>query len=102
MTEIDLDALEATARTQAAAYSKMLELDGGVGLLGVRHPDMFEDMMAWDGSSENDHADTVLALIARLREAEAVIDAILDYDGPEAADMRNIALAYKTTKTEGE
>ena len=42
---------------------------------------------------------TVLALIARLREAEAVIAQILDYEGPEAADMRDIALAYKPLDT---
>ena len=38
---------------------------------------------------------------ARVREAEAVIAQILDYDGPEAADMRDIALTYKPTNQEG-
>ena len=38
-------------------------------------------------------------LKAKLREAEAVIAQILDYEGPEAADMRDIALAYKPLDT---
>ena len=39
-------------------------------------------------------------LKAKLREAEAVIAQILDYEGPEAADMRDIALTYKPTNQE--
>lgn len=38
-------------------------------------------------------------LKAKLREAEVVIAQILDYEGPEAADMRDIALAYKPLDT---
>ena len=37
----------------------------------------------------------------QLGEAEAVIAQILDYEGPEAADMRDIALTYKPTNQEG-
>lgn len=37
----------------------------------------------------------------QLGEAEHVIAQILDYDGPEAADMRDIALAYEPTNQEG-
>lgn len=37
----------------------------------------------------------------QLGEAEHVIAQILDYDGPEAADMRDIALTYKPTNQEG-
>lgn len=71
MTEsFDRAAIKARAESQAAAYERMLELGGGVGLLGVRDPEMFEDMLRWDSSTENDHADTVLALLAALDEAE--------------------------------
>lgn len=38
----------------------------------------------------------------QLGEAEHVIARILDYDGPEAADMRDIALTYRPTNQEGE
>ncbi|WP_440708795.1 hypothetical protein [Herbiconiux sp. YIM B11900] len=73
MTELieDTDRLEATialATAHSAAYAQMLVYDEGVGGLGVRHPEMFADMLAWDGSTENDHADTVLwlaGLVAR-------------------------------------
>jgi hypothetical protein len=94
VSDLDLDALEATALAQAAAYSKMLELDGGVGLLGVRHPDMFEDMMAWGGSSENEHADTTLALIARIREAEAE-NRRLTLQAAESEHARRLAFEAK-------
>lgn len=58
------------AEAQATAYARMLELNGGVGKLGVHHPEMFEDMLTWQDSTENEHADTVLRLMAAL---EAVV-----------------------------
>lgn len=71
---IDLDELERLARKQADGYARMLELNGGIGLLGVRHPEMFEDMLTWAEVTGNEHADTVLALIERVREAERVAE----------------------------
>lgn len=55
--------VRALAEKQAAAYARMLELDGGVGLLGIREPEMFEDMQAWSNATENGHADLVLRLL---------------------------------------
>lgn len=66
MTTIDTARLRALAEKQSAAYSTMLEYDEGVGGLGVRHPEMLEDMRAWDDLSENGHADTVLDLLDEL------------------------------------
>lgn len=70
----DLDELERLARAQASGYARILELDGGIGKLGVEHPEMFDDMQAWSAGTGNEHADTVLALVARVREAEAERD----------------------------
>lgn len=64
------------AGKQAAAYDKMLELGGGVGMLGVRCPEMFEDGMAWDRSTENDHADTALALLDHIDTLAATIERV--------------------------
>lgn len=61
--------LRLAAEAQRDAYARMLELGQGVGMLGVRHPEMFEAMLAWDDRSENGHADTVLDLIDRLNAA---------------------------------
>lgn len=68
---LDLDALEAAARAQIAAMDVMYEIDHGVGGLPDEH---FAAYVAWGESSEGSysHADTVLALIERLRAAEAV------------------------------
>lgn len=52
----------------------MLELNGGIGKLGVEHPEMYDDMLAWNEATVNEHADTVLALVARVREAEAEVE----------------------------
>lgn len=60
------------AEAQQAACARMIELNGGVGMLGVRHPEMFEDMMAWQEATENEHADTVLPLIAALEAVMAL------------------------------
>jgi hypothetical protein len=62
--------LRVRAEKQAAAYARMLELGGGVGLLGIENREMFDDMCAWDDLSENDHADVVLGLIDQIRELE--------------------------------
>lgn len=58
------------ADAQATAHARMIELNGGVGKLGVRHPGMLEDMTAWQLATENEHADTVLTLVKAL---EAVL-----------------------------
>lgn len=70
----DLDELERLARAQASGYARMLELNGGIGKLGIEHPEMYDDMLAWNEATVNEHADTVLALVARVREAEAERD----------------------------
>lgn len=71
-----ITAIERLASAHAAAYAQMLVYDEGVGGLGAHgHQSMFNDMLAWDDSTENDHADTVLWLIERLRANEAERDA---------------------------
>lgn len=54
------------AEAQAFAYSEMLAIGKGVGGLGVRSPELFEDMITWGEATENAHADTVLRLVAAL------------------------------------
>ncbi len=95
---LDLDAIRARAERQAAAYARMLELNGGCGLLGVRHPEMFEDMHAWGDSTENDHADTVLALIAEVERLRAAHDLIarVPYTG---ADVQQAVQAFVAAST---
>jgi hypothetical protein len=112
MNDIDLDTLEATARaatpgprypTTAAAAMSMNEGERG---------------MVFDSYEPSDRAfftafdpPTVLALIARLREAEATIEeastaigSVNEWDGHGRADQldntRRILSRYKTTKTE--
>lgn len=67
-----IDDIETLALAQAAGHARMLEIGEGVGGLGVRNRAMFEDMLAWQDSSGNDHADTVLRLVAALRAAGGV------------------------------
>lgn len=67
-----IDDVETLALAQAAGHARMLEIGEGVGGLGVRNRAMFEDMLAWQDSSGNDHADTVLRLVAALRAAGGV------------------------------
>ena len=114
-----IDEIETKALAQVASNARMVEIGEGVGGLGVRHPRMFEDLLAWQDASENDHADTVLTLIARVREeqqkraeAEAVIARIeqlcaeTDVDTTEATQawlVENIGAvlaSYKTTNDE--
>lgn len=76
MSKPDLEELKRNAEAQAAAYERMVELDGGIGLLGVRHPEMFEDMMVWSEASQNEHADTVLRLIAYIEQLETQIERV--------------------------
>jgi len=64
--------IETLALAQAAGHARMLEIGEGIGGLGVRNRSMFEDMLAWQDSSGNDHADTVLRLVAALRPAGGV------------------------------
>ena len=70
---IDIKALREKAEKQAAGYARMLELNGGIGLLGVREPDLYDAMLAWQDASENEHADTVLALLERIEHLESEI-----------------------------
>ncbi|WP_163540816.1 hypothetical protein [Occultella kanbiaonis] len=59
------------AEVQTAGYARMLELNGGIGLLGIHHRDLFDGMVAWSEVTTNDRADIVLRLIAdveRLRD----------------------------------
>lgn len=83
--DIDLQALREIAEAQAEAYRVMLLIGEGVGGLGVRHPERYESMIAWDDMSANGHADTVLALLARLEVAEKVIADALDVFRPGAS-----------------
>lgn len=62
--------LKRAASAQATAYDKMLEIGEGVGGLGIYHPELFQDMIAWDDLSENSHADTVLELIEEIERIE--------------------------------
>ena len=81
--ELDLDAIDALAKRQAAGYARMLELNGGIGLLGVKERSLYEGMLEWGNATENDHADTVIALVAevkRLRAGLAVAPAPSDDD----------------------
>lgn len=78
MTDIDTTGIRAKAEAQRAAWERMVELGGGVGLLGLDDPEKFRDMQAWSALTENDHADVVLALLDRIadlerRAAEAVV-----------------------------
>lgn len=52
-------ALRERAQSHAVAHARMVELGGGMGELGYRHREMFQDMLTWDANSANDHADTV-------------------------------------------
>lgn len=67
----DLQDIRALAQKQAAAYTRMLEIGEGIGGLAVRHPEMAEGMHAWSGATENEHADTVLRLIALYEQGGA-------------------------------
>lgn len=60
---IDLIALRASAAAHSRAYSRMLEIGAGVGALAIQHPGMFQSLLDWDDATENEHSDTVLALL---------------------------------------
>lgn len=64
------DELRALAEAQRDAYARMIEIGRGVGGLGVAFPDSFADMLTWQNATENEHADTVLALLDRVERAE--------------------------------
>ncbi|MFD2775756.1 hypothetical protein ACFSWE_16555 [Leucobacter albus] len=118
-TSEQLDALQAAAEKQAAAHAQMLEIGRGVGGLGVLYPDMFEDKLAWSNMSDNEHADTVLGLVAahraalsRIARVEAVLTA-LDDGGKSGVSQhsksaaaafahRRLADAVRAALTEGE
>ena len=74
MTDLNetLAGMQALAEGQATGYKRMLELNGGIGKLGVRHPDLFDAMIQWDAYSTNGHADTVLALLSAVKAVLAL------------------------------
>lgn len=67
-----LAAMRDLAERQATAYTKMLELNGGVGKLGVHHPDLFDAMIRWDAYTSNGHADVVLTLLSAVENVLAL------------------------------
>lgn len=83
--------LRSQAEKQSAAYARMLELNGGCGKLGVQHPEMFEDMCAWDELSGNGHADTVLMLLNVIDQLERERDALIDKREQLIARIRSFA-----------
>lgn len=116
MTEVDLDALEATARaatqgewhyrpTVLGMVNTTVSVDDGthVAYPSVCHalPSNATHIAAFDPP-------TALALIARLREAEAVIEATEDWvtahylDTHMGEKVLELLSRYKPTKTEGE
>ena len=87
----DWSGLRAQAERQSAAYARMLELNGGVGRLGVESPEMFEDMLAWDQITENEHADIVLTLLAVIDDLQRQRDALIDKREALLARLRSFA-----------
>jgi hypothetical protein len=69
-------ATRALAEAQADAYAQMLTIGEGVGGLGIQFPEMFQDMLSWGDATDNEHADTVLALLD-------AIDRVLTLHRPE-------------------
>lgn len=61
---INLADLRAKAERFIVAHDRMVELNEGIGGLGVYEPDLYQDFINWSHSSTYEHADTVLALIA--------------------------------------
>ena len=102
LDDAGLDAIEARANAQAAGYARMSELDGGIGVLGVRHPEMYEDMLTWQRSTENEHADTVLALLRDLRAARQQFALpVQDADAePTADEWREVIHAERARQIE--
>lgn len=99
---MDIDALEAQARAQIAAIDVMYEIDRGVGGLPEDH---FEAYRTWQSVSAGSysHADTVLALIERLRAAEvdaesyrAVADRVIEKMNPFDDDVAEVAIVLST------
>lgn len=85
------DGLREAAAKQAVAYARMLELGGGVGLLGQQ---MFEDMLAWDELTSDHHADTVLALFAELDGLRAQIEEALRLRNKPGAHKEHVLAAF--------
>lgn len=124
MTEIDLDALEATARaaTPGPWHRHPHPLDDQMSdIRGPINDDYDVVVYAESEPSDAEHIaafdpPTVLALIARLREAEACIavveaniggpkrmaDGHMSYIVTEDEPIRAAITRYKTTKTEKE
>lgn len=91
-----IDEIETKALAQVASNARMVEIGEGVVGLCVRHPRMFKDLRAWKDASENDHADTVLRLIAALRAAGGVQgSAKLSGNSVEGERWRAAALAVQ-------
>lgn len=66
MSDEELAEIKSRAEKFIAAHDRMIEADGGIGLLYAEHPELYADYAAWDDASRCEHADTVLALIALL------------------------------------
>lgn len=91
------EGLRTQAEKQSTAYARMLDLNGGVGMLGVKHPEMFEDMLAWDRISENDHADIVLALLDEIEHLERDSETLINKREELIARLRSFASEAGTT-----
>lgn len=66
----NLDQLREKAEAFIAASDRLDEVGLGIGGLMVHAPDAGRDHSAWSESTDYEHADTVLALIARVEAAE--------------------------------
>jgi hypothetical protein len=71
-----LNEIQASAEKYVAAHARMIELDGGIGLLHMEAPEMYADWEAWDDASRVQHADTALYLLAELRKAHEALERV--------------------------
>lgn len=71
LSDLDLSALKALAEKATKAIDRMHEDGRGIGGLAVVDPEMANDWRVWSFASDSEHADTVLALLAALKEAQA-------------------------------
>lgn len=70
---VDPVSLRDLAEKHRDAHAEMLRLNGGVGRLGNEQPAMFEDMLAWDAATVDNHADNVLSLLDTLFALRAAL-----------------------------
>lgn len=92
MTPAELAAIRERAEGQAFAYSEMAAIGKGVGGLEIYRPDLYEDLEAWSRSTENDHADTALAL---LDHVDALRTRIETYDGLGVTELHDRLAAVR-------